>query len=45
MQTIVLHVGCQYLGSEKAAVEAALGSRSGVVAVEANPVAQTATVT
>jgi Cu2+-exporting ATPase len=31
--------------SEKAVVERALGSRQGVVAVEANPVAQTATVT
>jgi copper chaperone CopZ len=41
----VLHAGRQYLGSEKAAVEAALGRCQGVLAVEANPVAQTATVT
>ena len=42
--TIVLHAGRQYLGSEKAAVEAALRRCDGVVAVEANPVSQTATV-
>ncbi len=44
-ETIVLHAGGQYLGSEKAPVEAALGRRPGVLAVDANPVAQTATVT
>src|SRR5262249_39600940 len=44
VKTIVLHAGRQYLGSEKAAVEAALGRRPGVLAVESNPVAQTATV-
>src|SRR5262245_9039518 len=43
--TIVLHVGGLYRGSEKAVVEAALGRRPGVLHVEANPVAQTATVT
>ena len=43
--TIVLHAARQYLGSEKAAVEAALRRCDGVVAVEANPVSQTATVT
>jgi Cu2+-exporting ATPase len=43
--TVVLHAGRQFLGSEKAAVEAALGRRPGVLAVESNPVAQTATVT
>ena len=32
-------------GSEKAVIEAALGRRPGVLAVEANPVSQTATVT
>jgi P-type Cu2+ transporter len=43
-ETVVLHVGDQYRASEKAVVEAALGRRPGVLAVEANPVAQTATV-
>jgi Cu2+-exporting ATPase len=42
--TVVLHVGRQYRASEKAVVEAALGRHQGVVAVQANPVAQTATV-
>ncbi len=42
--TVVLHVGRQYRASEKAVVEAALLSRAGVLSVEANPVAQTATV-
>jgi P-type Cu2+ transporter len=42
--TVVLHVGHQYRVSEKAVVEAALGRQPGVVSVEANPVAQTATV-
>src|SRR5262249_26455926 len=44
-QTIVLHVGGLYRGSEKAVVEAVLGRRRGVLHVEANPVAQTVTVT
>jgi Cu2+-exporting ATPase len=43
--TTVLHVGGLHYASEKAVVERALGSRPGVVAVEANPVAQTASVT
>jgi P-type Cu2+ transporter len=43
--TVVLHVGEQYRGSEKLVVEKALGSRPGVIEVEANPAAQTATVT
>ncbi len=43
--TAVLHVGGIYRASEKAVVESALGRRSGVVEVEANPVAQTANVT
>ena len=42
--TAVLHVGRQFRASEKAVVEAALGRHAGVVSVEANPVAQTATV-
>jgi Cu2+-exporting ATPase len=41
---VVLHVGRQYRASENAVVEAALMRHSGVVSVEANPVAQTATV-
>ena len=40
----VLHVGGVQYASEKAVVEAVLGRRPGVVAVDANPVAQTATV-
>ncbi len=43
--TAVLHVGGIYRGSEHAVVMKALRRRPGVVAVEANPVAQTATVT
>ncbi len=43
-ETVVLHVGRQYRASEKAVVEAALMRRAGVLAVEANPVAQTASV-
>src|SRR5262245_4905462 len=43
--TVVLHVGGLYRGSEKAVVETVLGRRPGVLHVEANPVAQTATVT
>ena len=41
--TVVLHVGEQYRGSEKLVVEKALRSRPGVIAVDANPAAQTAT--
>jgi Cu2+-exporting ATPase len=42
--TAVFHVGELHYASEKAVVERVLASRSGVVRVEANPVAQTATV-
>ena len=42
--TAVLHVGGLHYASEKAVVERTLGARTGVVSVEANPVAQTATV-
>lgn len=42
--TVVPHVGRQFRASEKVVAEAALGSHPGVVSVEANPVAQTATV-
>ena len=41
----VLHVGNLHYASEKTVVERVLGNRPGVLAVEANPVAQTATVT
>jgi Cu2+-exporting ATPase len=44
-ETAVLHVGGLLYASEKAVVEQVLGRRPGVLAVEANPVAQTATVT
>jgi Cu2+-exporting ATPase len=44
-ETTVLHVGGLHYASEKAVVERALANRPGVLAVEANPVAQTATVT
>jgi P-type Cu2+ transporter len=44
-QTTVLHVGGLHYAGEKAVVEHALAGRPGVVAVGANPVAQTATVT
>jgi P-type Cu2+ transporter len=44
-ETAVLHVGGLHYASEKAVVEHVLGGRPGVLAVEANPVAQTATVT
>jgi P-type Cu2+ transporter len=40
----VLHVGGLHYASEKAVVERVLAARPGVAAVEANPVAQTATV-
>jgi Cu2+-exporting ATPase len=43
--TVVLHVGEQYRGTEKLVVEAALSRHPGVRSVDANPVAQTATVT
>jgi P-type Cu2+ transporter len=43
-RTAVLHTGGLQFASEKAVVEAVLGRRPGVVAVEANPVAQTASV-
>jgi Cu2+-exporting ATPase len=43
-ESTTLHVGGLYRASEKAVVEHALGARPGVVEVEANPVAQTATV-
>jgi Cu2+-exporting ATPase len=43
--TTVLHVGGLNYATEKAVVERALGARPGVLDVEANPVAQTATVT
>ena len=41
----VLHVGGLHYASEKAVVEGVLGHRPGVLEVDANPVAQTATVT
>ena len=44
LETVILHVGGLHYASEKAVVEQVLGRRLGVVAVEANPVAQTATV-
>jgi Cu2+-exporting ATPase len=44
-ETVVLHVGGLHYASEKAVVEQVLGHRPGVLDVEANPVAQTATVT
>ncbi|MGB0093176.1 MAG: heavy metal translocating P-type ATPase [Solirubrobacteraceae bacterium] len=43
--TVVLHVGNQYRGSEKLVVDKALRSHTGVIDVDANPAAQTATVT
>jgi Cu2+-exporting ATPase len=43
-ETTVLHVGGLHYASEKAVVERVLGRRPGVISVEANPVAQTATV-
>jgi Cu2+-exporting ATPase len=42
--TVVLHTGGLNYASEKSVLEKALLSRPGVLAVEANPVAQTATV-
>ena len=44
-ESTVLHVGGLHYASEKAVVEHALGAQPGVLAVEANPVAQTVTVT
>ena len=44
-RTTTLHVGGLHYASEKAVVEQVLGRRPGVVDVQANPVAQTATVT
>ncbi|HET8651797.1 MAG TPA: heavy metal translocating P-type ATPase [Gaiellaceae bacterium] len=43
--TAVLHVGGLHYATEKTVVERVLCQRPGVLAVEANPVAQTATVT
>jgi Cu2+-exporting ATPase len=43
-ETTTLHVGGLHYASEKAVVERVLAKRPGVVAVDANPVAQTATV-
>ena len=43
--TAVLHIGGLRYATEKAVVERALATRPGVLAVEANPLAQTATVT
>ena len=43
--TVVVEVGGLHWATEKNIVEAVLGRRPGVVAVDANPVAQTATVT
>ena len=43
-ESAVLHVGGLYYASEKAVVERVLARRRGVTSVEANPVAQTATV-
>jgi P-type Cu2+ transporter len=43
-ETTSLHVGGLHYASEKAVVEQVLGRRPGVLSVEANPVAQTATV-
>ena len=45
MTTVVLETLCCYRGSEKAVIEATLGRVDGVLAVDANPVSQTATVT
>jgi Cu2+-exporting ATPase len=42
--TTVLHVGGLHYATEKAVVEGVLGGRPGVIGVEANPVAQSATV-
>jgi Cu2+-exporting ATPase len=44
-QTVVLEVAGVHWASEKAVTETVLGRRPGVIAVDANPVGQTATVT
>src|SRR6476646_7081323 len=44
-QATVLHVGGLHFATEKNVVEHVLGHRPGVLSVDANPVAQTATVT
>ena len=44
-RSVVLHVGGLHYATEKQVVEDVLGRRPGVIAVEANPVAQSATVT
>jgi Cu2+-exporting ATPase len=44
-ETAVLHVGGLHYASQKSVVEHALGRQPGVLAVDANPVAQTANVT
>lgn len=44
-ETVTLHVGGLGFASEKAVVERAVGRRPGVIEVEANPVAQTTSVT
>ena len=44
VETVVLHVGGLHYATEKAVVERRLGARPGVLDVDANPVAQTATV-
>jgi P-type Cu2+ transporter len=44
-QRVVLHVGGLHYASEKEVVERRLGAQPGVLVVEANPVAQTASVT
>ena len=43
-ETVVLHVGGLQYASEKAVIDGVLGRRPGVLVVDANPVAQTATV-
>jgi Cu2+-exporting ATPase len=43
-ERVVLHVGGLHYASEKAVVERKLGAQPGVLVVEANPVAQTASV-
>jgi P-type Cu2+ transporter len=43
-ESTVLHVGGLHYASEKAVVETRLGAQPGVLEVDANPVAQTATV-
>ncbi|HEU5277687.1 MAG TPA: heavy metal translocating P-type ATPase [Gaiellaceae bacterium] len=43
-KSVVLHVGGLHYATERAVVEHVLGAQPGVLAVEANPVAQTATI-